>query len=171
MNRLLSSRPPQQPYCAGRQRAPSRLGAVLVVLLLLAGLGGRSPAHGQPARPFEDAFYPPRLVMRYQSEINLTATQRDSIQAVYARAQSRYHRLDLDLQQEMQALRRIVRQTQVDAGAAQVQLDSVLAVEDRLKRIRLQLMVTVKNLLTPEQQTALDTLRAERQGPRRRPRR
>lgn len=100
--------------------------------------------------------------MRYQTEIDLTKAQRDSIRSVSGRVRSRYHRLKSELPREMQALRRLIREQRVDLDSVQVQLGRVLSIENQVKRTRLRLMARVKNMLTPEQQAALDTLRANR---------
>jgi Spy/CpxP family protein refolding chaperone len=73
--------------------------------------------------------------------------------------QGRVVRLQWELLDEVQQLTEIMSATRVDLDRALDQLDNVLDTEKEIKQAHLEMLVRIKNLLTPQQQTALERLR------------
>ena len=71
------------------------------------------------------------------------------------------------LEEKTAALTKLLSAEKVDEPAALAQADEVLKLEERMKRVRLGLMIRVKNLLTPPQQDALRKLQASEPHERR----
>jgi Spy/CpxP family protein refolding chaperone len=117
--------------------------------------------------PFLDQLFPPRLVMRNQQEIGLTDAQRKAITQAIGEAQQRLVELQWTLDAESEAMGKLLEVDPVDETAALAQSDKVVAIEDRIKREHLRLLVRIKNELTPEQEHRLRELRPRR--PRRAP--
>jgi len=108
---------------------------------------GSKPA----ADPFAGAFFPPELVLLARDRIALTQQQQDALHASLEKAQSRSEELRTSLQNETTALSALANQDRVDEAAIGAQLDKVLDVERQLKHLHIGLLVTIKNMLTPEQ--------------------
>jgi Spy/CpxP family protein refolding chaperone len=100
-------------------------------------------------------LFPPQLIMRHQSEIGLTDAQRQAITKEMTAAQSEVVELRWKLEEKTAALAKLLAAEKVDETAALAKADELLAVEERLKRVRLALMIRVKNQLTPAQQASL----------------
>jgi Spy/CpxP family protein refolding chaperone len=60
-----------------------------------------------------------------------------------------------------QTLVELLDGSRVDEAAALEQVDRVLTLERRIKRAQLALLIDIKNILTPEQQDRLRSLRGD----------
>src|SRR5579875_3825921 len=118
-------------------------------------LGGRRMR--EPA--FLRELFPPALIMQHQADIALTDAQRDAISKEMANAEKATVELRWQLEAKTAALGKLLAADTVDEAAALKQADEVLALEDRLKRLRLGFLIRVKNVLTPAQQDTLRKLR------------
>ena len=74
--------------------------------------------------------------------------------------QGRVVRLQWELLDEMQQLTELMAAPRIDLDRALDQLDNVLETEKQIKQAHLEMLARIKNLLTPEQQTALERLRS-----------
>ena len=135
---------------------------VLALNLLFAGAaagqtvsGGPGEPAGQQVTPHDaigDALIPPDVVMTHQQELGLTDQQRTAIQAAVMRAQQHFIQVQWQLSAAMEKLASVLNQPRVDQTKALSQLDAELALEREAKRTQLQMMIQVKNELTPDQQ-------------------
>jgi Spy/CpxP family protein refolding chaperone len=110
--------------------------------------------------PIFQALFPPELIMQHRRAIALTDEQRDAISQLIQQLQGRVVRLQWELLDEMQQLTEVMSNARVDLDRALDQLDDVLETEKSIKQAHLEMLVRIKNLLTPEQQTTLDRLRS-----------
>ena len=140
-----------------------------IFILCAAGLLATLPALAQPAPPPHDPIgeflFPPELVMAHQSEIGLTPEQKTALRREVYQAQSQFTEMQWELQDAMEALRAQLEPPQVNPERVRAQLDQVLELENRVKRLQLSLMVRIKNSLTPEQQARLRELRPKSPPP------
>jgi Spy/CpxP family protein refolding chaperone len=111
--------------------------------------------------PLGENLFPPELVMAHQTAIGLDETQKTYIRAELLKAQTRFTELQWQLQDSMEALVSLLKQTPVDESRVMTQLDKVLNSEREIKRTQISLMVRIKNKLTPDQQARLQKLRSE----------
>ena len=124
-----------------------------------------APAHAQPRPPgrmgppaFLRELFPPQLIMRHQSDIGLTDAQRQAITKEMAAAQADVLDVRWKLEEKTAALTKLLAAEKIDETAALAAADEVLKLEERLKRVRLGLMIRVKNQLTAAQQESLKKL-------------
>jgi Spy/CpxP family protein refolding chaperone len=142
----------------------SRLGAALAlaVALLAAPLDRASAQEPAPPAAQQDIFealFPPELIMQHRRAIALTDEQRDAISQLIQELQGRVVRLQWELLDEMQQLTEVMSAARVDLDRALDRLDGVLETEKSIKQAHLEMLVRIKNLLTPEQQASLERLR------------
>lgn len=139
------------------------------ILFLCAGLllaavpalaQGPPPQPRPPHDPIGEALFPPELVMSHQQEIGLEPEQKLYLRQEIAKAQSHFTELQWQLQDAMESLVTLLKQTPADEQQVMAQLDKVLATEREIKRTQITLMLRIKNKLTPEQQARLRQLRA-----------
>ena len=123
--------------------------AVLLYAVLLAAQQPPGPD------PMAENLFPPELVMAHQKAIDLSDTQKASIRAELLKAQTRFTELQWQLQDAMEGLVSLLKQSSVDEAQVMSQLDKVLTSEREIKRTQISLLVRIKNKLTPDQQAYL----------------
>jgi len=120
------------------------------------GPGGPRAPGGDPLARF---LFPPEMIMANQRAINLTDAQRNSLQQVMADAQGKFIGLQFKMSSEVEKLQSLLQPASVDEAKVLEQVDRVLGVERDVKRAQLSLMIRIKNLLTPQQQNRLNSMR------------
>jgi len=142
-----------------------------VLLGLAVGLPARAAGQAEPEQrqqvaddPLFETLYAPELIMRHRRAIDLTDGQRDEISKLIAELQGKVVSLQWELLDEVQQLKQVTSGGRVDLDRSLDQLDEVLDTEGKIKRAHLEMLVRIKNLLTPQQQQTLDRLRGE-EGP------
>jgi Spy/CpxP family protein refolding chaperone len=129
-----------------------------VIMLSAAGL------QAQAAKPSDDPLakllFPPELVLKHAQDLGLQPAQRTTIVSAIKEAQGDMLDLQLEMAERAQALVKLMDVPRVDEASALAQADKVLGLERDMKRKQLQLLVRIKNALTPEQQERLRNLRA-----------
>jgi Spy/CpxP family protein refolding chaperone len=119
-------------------------------------------AQQQPAAdPLSELMFPPELVMARQNAIGLSDAQKTYLRAEVAKAQTRFAELQWQLQDAMEGLIGLLKQSKADEAQVSAQLDKVLASEREIKHAQISLLVRIKNNLTEEQQHRLQALRGE----------
>lgn len=133
--------------------------AVVAVGMAAAGVSAQEPQTSLPDDPLFSALFPPELIMQHRRAIDLTDEQRDEISGLIGDLQGRVVRLQWELLDEMQQLTEIMSGPRVDLDRAMDQLGNVLDTEQEIKERHLEMLVRIKNLLTPRQQATLERLR------------
>ena len=128
--------------------------------LLLAGAGALRAQAPQPD-PIGANLFPPELVMQHQQAIALAEEQREYLKAEIRKAQPRFNELQWDLEDQVEKMAALLKQTRIDEQQMLAQLDKVLAQEREIKRAQLTLLVRIKDKLTVEQQAKLAELKAQ----------
>ena len=128
------------------------------VLLYPALVAAQQPAGPDP---LTENLFPPELVMAHQKAIDLSDAQKAYLRGELLKAQTRFTELQWQLQDAMEALVLLLKQSSADESQVMSQLDKVLTSEREIKRTQISLLVRIKNKLTPDQQTHLQRLRAE----------
>ena len=108
-----------------------------------------------PADPLAGAFFPPEMILLARDQIGLTQAQNEAFRNRVEKTQGRSEELRRTLERATAALATLAKQERVDEAAIMAQLDKVLDAERVLKHLHLELLVAIKNLLTPEQQAKL----------------
>ena len=119
-------------------------------------LCARSAVFAQPPAspdPVGDALIPPQIIMEHQDSLKLTDAQRNAIQSDAQIAQEHFMSEQWRLAAASEKLVALLKQSHIDQSKALAQLDSVLDLERAIKRTQLTLMIEVKNVLTPDQQS------------------
>jgi len=111
--------------------------------------------------PVAENLFPPELVMAHQKAIDLSDAQKTYLRSELLKAQTRFTELQWQLQDAMEGLVSLLKQSSADESQVMSQLDKVLSAEREIKRTQIGLLVRIKNKLTSDQQARLQTLRAE----------
>jgi len=109
--------------------------------------------------PMAKAFFPPDLVMHNQDAINLTEAQRNNISKEMQDAQSEFVAFQWDLSKETEKLKSLVEKEKPSEREVVEQLEKVFAVENKIKKRQIILLIRIKNLLSHDQQAKLQELK------------
>lgn len=123
-----------------------------------------------PGDPLADSMFPPELIMQHQRELALTDAQKTFMRSEIQRTTTRFNELQWQLQDSMEALHETMKGNQVNEQQAMEQLGKVLDTEREIKMLHMGMAIRIKNQLTPDQQTKLQTMRGPRPDGRRRER-
>jgi Spy/CpxP family protein refolding chaperone len=113
------------------------------------------PLNADGAALIEQNFFAPENIMQHQNAIGLSADQQTAIRAEMKTMINEFTDLQWQASAETEALASLVKQDKPDEKQVLAQLDKVLTIENEIKRLRTGLLVRIKNILTPEQQTQL----------------
>ena len=127
---------------------------MIFTLLLFSPLIAQQP----PEDPLRDVLFPPEAVMQHQQAVGLSDEQKNNLKGELRQAQQKFTELQWTLQDEMERLVSLLKQSKVDEKSAASELDKVLAAEREIKRAQLMLLIRIKNNLTPAQQSQLREL-------------
>lgn len=102
---------------------------------------------------------PPMVIMQNQEQLGLTKKQIDLIKNEMKSFQSDIVDVQWDLNAAKTTLEKELDGEKIDLHAALQSMNKVLDAENRLKRQHLALLIKIHNVLTPEQQDQLETLK------------
>ncbi len=137
---------------------------ILVPLALVFLAAGLVRAQQPPRDPLAESFFPPELVMQNEQAIDLSDQQKNQIRTEIRQAQTQFTDLQWKIQDEMEKLVSLIKPPRVDEQQSLGQLDKVLSVEREIKRAQIGLMIRIKNVLTPEQQSRLQEIKNKSAG-------
>lgn len=133
-------------------------------LILTLLLFSSAAAQQSGEDPLRDIMFPPEAVMQHQQALGLSDEQKNNLKLEIRQAQSKFTELQWTLQDEMERLVSLLKQSKVDEKQAAAELDKVLAAEREIKRAQLMLLIRIKNNLTPAQQAQLHELIEKSKG-------
>ena len=139
---------------------PVRIAAIVLAFAASSALLGEGTPGAPPPGddPLARLLFPPDRVMAHASEIGLDDAQRNAIRAEVQKTQSKFLDLQFDIQAQMEKFKNVLQEKKVDEPKALGELDRVLALEKEIKRTQIGLLVRIKNMLTPAQQSKLEEL-------------
>ncbi len=126
---------------------------------LLLALANRLPAQSEFRDSLGDNFFPVELVLRSGKKLGFTKEQSAQLRQETQEVKGRLTDLQRGLKRETAALSNLSRKERVDGPAVLAQLDRVLELERQIKRTQLELLIRIKNQLTPDQQALLQDLK------------
>jgi Spy/CpxP family protein refolding chaperone len=137
-----------------------------IILTVAFASAQQSPHPPQPSPdhdPLAQFMFPPELVMQHQREIGLTDEQKTYLRGEIQRVTLRFTELQWQLQDAMEGLASVMKESSVNEQQALSQLDKILDTEREIKHLHIGLAIRIKNKLTPEQQSRLQGMK--RMGP------
>ena len=127
---------------------------MILTLMLFCPLAAQQP----PEDPLRDVLFPPEAVMQHQQAVGLSEEQKNNLKVEVRQAQLKFTELQWTLQDDMERLVSLLKQSKVDEKQAASQLDKVLGAEHEIKRAQLMLLIRIKNNIAPAQQPQLREL-------------
>ncbi len=108
---------------------------------------------------FKQELFSTDLIMKYRADIEHSDAQAIQIKKTYAAKIGEFNSLKWDLDAAQNELTKLLAGAKVDRTEALAKLDALNILEEKLKRIRLGMLVDIKNVLSAEQQQQLKGLR------------
>ena len=139
------------------------IGTLLTVAFASAQQSSHPPQPMPDHDPLAQFIFPPELVMQHQREIGLTNEQKTFLRGEIQRVTLRFTELQWQLQDAMEGLASVMKESSVNEQQALSQLDKILDTEREIKHLHIGLAIRIKNKLTPEQQSRLQGMK--RMGP------
>ena len=109
--------------------------------------------------PFSSVLFTAEEIMQHRRAIGLNDEQRDAITRLIEELQGRGVGLQWRLLDETESVREALEGPRVDLDRVMDRFRKALDTEMDIKRAHLELLVRIKNILTPEQQDELRRLR------------
>ena len=137
---------------------------LLIALAVLAALA-TSLLHAQsPLDPIGRNLFPPDFILANADAIHFTDEQRQALRDTVEPAQERFRALQQALQQEADALGKLLAQPASTEAAVLAQFDKLQDREREIKRAQLALMLGLRGKLTDDQRAKLTELRMKNSG-------
>jgi Spy/CpxP family protein refolding chaperone len=135
------------------------VGIILTVAFASAQQPPRPPQPMPDQDPLAQFIFPPELVMGHQREIGLTDEQRTYLRGEIQKVTLRFTELQWQLQDGMEGLASVMKESSVNEQQALSRLDKILDTEREIKHLHIGLAIRIKNKLTPEQQSKLQGIK------------
>jgi Spy/CpxP family protein refolding chaperone len=129
----------------------------LILFLLVPGL--LSAQAEEADDPFAALVFTPEEIMQHRRAIDLNDEQRDGITRLIQDLQGEMVGLQWRLLDETESVREALEGPRVDLDRVMDRFGKALDTEMEIKRIHLELLIRIKNILTPAQQEELLRLR------------
>lgn len=124
----------------------------------LLALGTAAPAFAQDKASddwMRGRLFAPELILQHRAELKLTDAQRDALRREMIGVQAKASEIDFEMLDLSTEVTSMLDKHPIDSKPVMVQVEKMLAAENRKKLLYLEMLIRIKNLLTPEQvQTA-----------------
>ena len=141
------------------------LQAVTVILLALS-LSLLVTVEASSRSPRPERHGPGTFPNRLLEEVGVNETVRHEISSISDKSEPRARDLHEQIHEARKTLRNLLEQDSPDQALVMQKVDEIGALEIQADKHRLETMLSIRALLTPEQRTALETLRENHQGKR-----
>jgi Spy/CpxP family protein refolding chaperone len=106
-------------------------------------------------------LFAPEVVLANRAQLKLTDAQRDLLRKELIGMQAKASEIDFDLLDSALELQALIERHPVDVQATLAVVDTLFAAENRKKRLYLEMLINIKNTLTPAQVQIVRELTAE----------
>ncbi|MFO1401828.1 MAG: hypothetical protein U1F30_11565 [Steroidobacteraceae bacterium] len=125
--------------------------SIAVLLLLFAAIA--PAAHAEDKKDddwMKGRLFAPELLLAHRAELNLSDAQRARRREIVG-VQSRVPEIDYELLDRAAAVQSLMDRRPIDARAVLAEVEKMLATENRKKLLYLEMLVNLRNMLTPAQ--------------------
>ncbi len=137
--------------------------AIIACLMLCAGVAVAQDRGGKPD-PFKGKLFAPDIILKNQTELNLTKQQFTGIKAAVVDVQANVAEHEWDLRQAYQKIMAELDQKPIDEKKVLENVNDALLAENQVKKQQVTMLIRLKNLLNDEQIAYLESLRSEKPG-------
>ena len=129
------------------------------LVLAVASLGmGAALAAAPKDDVFKGKLFPPNVILEHKAELNLSKAQFKEIRAAVVEVQSGVAEHEWDMQEAYQALMQELDEAPIDESRVLELANKALLAENQVKKKQMAMLVRLKNLLTEEQVSYLESV-------------
>ncbi len=133
------------------------------LLLIMSLLGaGTASAQGPKEDVFKGKLFAPDVILKQQTELDLTKEQFTEIRAAVVEVQSGIAEYEWDMRQAYQALMLELDKSPIDEDEVLKHATTALQAENQVKKKQMAMLVRLKNLMTAEQIAYLESVVREK---------
>lgn len=130
--------------------------ALCATTSLVAGVAGAADDDW-----FKGRLFPPEIVLKNAAALKLSDAQRKTIRAEIVKVQTAVAGIDADVLEEGLAIQEAIDKLPIDRADVLARADRVFAADARKKRAWIDMLINIKNALTPAQVETLKALDGE----------
>jgi Spy/CpxP family protein refolding chaperone len=132
-----------------------------IVALCLVVLAPVASAQGQgPDRDvFKGKLFAPNVILEHQDELDLSREQFTAIRAAVVEVQGAVAEHEWDLREAYQRVLSDLDESPVDQDKVMANVEKALLAENEVKKLQVNLLIELRNLLTDEQIQFLQSVR------------
>ena len=130
----------------------------LLVLATFSLSMGTADAAGPREDVFKGKLFPPNVILENKAELNLSREQFTAIRAAVVEVQSGVAEHEWDIAEAYQALMLELDKTPIDTERVLEYVDAALLAENQVKKKQVSMLIRLKNLLTEEQISYLESV-------------
>lgn len=113
-----------------------------------------------PSDPLSDVLLAPEMIMMHASDLKLTPVQMTFVRKEVENSNVKFNELSWQLDEAVEILRQRILVHAVDEERALAQLERVLDIERKIKRLHIRTSIRIRNQLTLEQLGKLQSIRS-----------
>ena len=132
-------------------------GFVLLLAVVCLGVGSALAA-GPKEDVFKGKLFPPNVILEHKGDLDLSKEQFTQIRAAVVEVQSGVAEHEWDMQEAYQALMLELDKTPVSEARVLEHAGAALLAENEVKKKQMAMLVRLKNLLTAEQVSYLQSV-------------
>ena len=134
--------------------------SILVGLCLaFVALGAAAQQQGEQKDPFQGKLIAPNVILDNRDELALSQAQLTAIRQAVVTAQGEIAEHEWDLREAYQFVMADLDESPVDADKVLANIEKALLAENEVKKRQVALLIELRNLLTDEQFTYLQSVK------------
>ena len=134
--------------------------AIIACLMLCTGFAMAQDRGGKPD-PFKGKLFAPDIILRNQTELNLSKEQFTGIKAAVVEVQANIAEHEWDLREAYQKIMIALDESPVDEKRVLENVNDALLAENQVKKQQVAMLIRLKNLLNDEQIAYLESVRQD----------
>ena len=134
--------------------------AIIACLMLCTSFAVAQDRGGKPD-PFKGKLFAPDIILKNQTELNLTKEQFTGIKAAVVEVQANVAEYEWDLRQAYQKVLAALDESPIDEKTVLENVNDVLLAENQVKKQQVAMLIRLKNLLNKEQIAYLESIRED----------
>ena len=134
--------------------------AIIACLMLCSGVAIAQDRGGKPD-PFKGKLFAPDIILRNQTELNLTKEQYTAVKAAVVDVQANVAGHEWDLREAYQKIMSALDEIPIDEKKVLENVNDALLAENQVKKQQVVMLIRLKNLLNDEQVAYLESLRKD----------
>ena len=131
---------------------------VLVLCVALFGMAGGAIAQDKKNDVFKGKLFPPNIILEHKDELGLTKQQFTDVRKAVVEVQSGVAEHEWDMAEAYTAMMAELDKSPIDETSVLSHAESALRAENEVKKKQISMLVKLRNLLTEEQVSYLESV-------------